>query len=185
MKKVFYAAFLLVITIIMVSCATGPAFDLYFTSSAVNAVKFGNDKPEDVTSLVVTLQGLEVHKSSAGQDSGWVSLTPPSGSVDLMSIQGVEDLISSTEITEGSYNQIRFLVSTATVTTESGTYDATVPSTKIHVAVQFDVVSGESTEVVLEWDPDSSLNVTGSDPPKYTLNPVIHVKRVKNPNSYL
>lgn len=158
--------------------------NLYMTSdSGANlspALSAGN---EDVTKIVVTLTGLEVHQTSAGQDSGWVTLTTPSGSFDLMAIESVENLISSTEITAGSYNQIRFYVNTAKVTTGSGTYDAEIPSDKINVAVQFEVVSGDVTEVVLAWDPDASLNKTGSNPPVYKLQPVIHVKRVKNPTA--
>ena len=158
--------------------------DLYMTSDSgatlSSRLSAGN---EDVTKIDVTLTSLEVHQTSAGQDSGWVTLTTPSGSFDLMAIESVENLISSTEITAGSYNQIRFYVNTATVTTGTGTYNAEVPSGKINVSVPFEVVSSDVTEVVLTWDPDASLNKTGSNPPVYKLQPVIHVKRVKNPTA--
>lgn len=158
--------------------------DLYMTSDSgatlSSNLTAGN---ENVTKIEVTLTGLEVHQTSAAAESGWVSLTVPSGSFDLMAIESVENLISSTEITAGSYNQIRFYVSTARVTTDSGTYTAEVPSSKISVAVQFEVQSGDVTEVVLTWDPDASLNQTGQNPPTFKLQPVIHVKRVKNPTS--
>lgn len=158
--------------------------DLYMTSdSSATAAPNLKAGTEDVTKIEVTLTGLEVHQTSAATDSGWVSLTTPSGSFDLMAIESVERLISSTEISEGSYNQIRFYTSTAKVTTASGTYDAEVPSTKINVAVQFTVTKGDVTEVVLSWDPEESLNKTGSNPPVYKLQPVLHVKRVKNPTS--
>jgi hypothetical protein len=156
--------------------------DLYMTSDSgatlSSHLSAGN---EDVTKIDVTLTGLEVHQTSAGENSGWVTLSTPSGSIDLMAIESVENLICTTEITAGSYNQIRFYVNTAMVTTNSGTYIAEVPSGKINVAVQFEVTTGDVTEVVLSWDPDASLNKTGNNPPVYKLQPVIHVKRIHNP----
>jgi hypothetical protein len=184
MSKIYGILLITIASLVLLWGCNGSdiGLDLYMTSDSgatlSQALSNGN---EDVTRIVVTLTGLEVHQTSAGQDSGWVALTTPSGSFDLMAIESVENLISSTEITAGSYNQIRFYVNTAIVTAASGTYNAEVPSEKINVAVQFEVKSGDVTEVVLAWDPDASLNKTGNNPPVYKLQPVIHVKRVKNP----
>lgn len=184
MKKIL--GFALITASLMMFWGCGDSdigLDLYMTSDSGATLSADLSATENVTKIEVTLNGLEVHQTSAAAESGWVTLTTPSGSFDLMAIESVENLISSTEITAGTYNQIRFYVNTARVTTASGTYNAEVPSTKINVAVQFEVKSGDVTEVVLSWDPDASLNSTGTNPPTYKLQPVIHVKRVKNPTA--
>jgi hypothetical protein len=185
MRKILGLSLIIAFLLMLWGCGGSDiGLDLYMTSDS-GATLSSNLKAgtEDVTKIEVILNGLEVHQTSAAAESGWIMLTTPSGSFDLMAIESVENLISSTEITAGTYNQIRFYVNTARVTTDSGTYNAEVPSTKINVAVQFEVKSGDVTEVVLSWDPDASLNKTGSNPPVYKLQPVIHVKRVKNPTA--
>ncbi len=179
-KMMLFSAFMFLLICLLVSCTDSPGLDLYLTSET-NATMFKADfETENVTGITVTMGGFEVHQTSAAQDSGWVVLTPPSDPVDIMQIENIERLLSNSEITEGDYNQIRFLVQQATVTTDSGTYTADVPSEKIKIATQFTVASGDNTEVVLSIDPEASLKKNGNT---YKLDPVIHVKRVKNPNA--
>jgi hypothetical protein len=184
MKMKYIISFFLffVTTILAAGCSEQPkGLELYITSETIALNSGIEKKPEAVTKLVVTLSGLEVHRVAAGEESGWIPLTPPSGSIDLISLNNIEKLISSTEITNGSYNLIRFLIDSAIVTTESGTYDATVPSSKIDVSVKFDIISGEMTIIVLAADPSASLVITGGPNPKYLLKPVLKVKKVTNP----
>jgi hypothetical protein len=183
MKKRDFLLFLVAAGIFaLTGCSDSMGLDMYLTSESNTVALERGIAPttETVTALNVTLTGWEVHQSSAGTDSGWITLTTPTGAVDLMQIKNIEELLSSSEISEGNYNQIRFYVETCQVTTESGTYDAEVPSTKISIATQFEVASGDMTEVVLSIDPEASLNITGNN--KYKIQPVIHVKRVQNPN---
>ncbi|MBN2136059.1 MAG: DUF4382 domain-containing protein [Acidobacteria bacterium] len=183
MKKRLFLLFVIAAGILsLTGCSDSMGLDLYLTSETTTTVVERGIAPttETVTALNVTLTEWEVHQTSAGIDSGWVSLSAPSGAIDLMQIRNMEELLSSSEIEEGNYNQIRFYVNTCQVTTASGTYDAEVPSTKINIATQFVVASGDMTEVVLSIDPEASLNVTGNN--KYKMQPVIHVKRIKNPN---
>jgi hypothetical protein len=182
-RYIMFFCFFLVITILSVGCSEQPkGLELYLTSQTITVSSGIENRPEAVTKLVVILSGLEVHRIAAGEDSGWISLTPPSGSIDLLSLDNIEKLISSTEIVDGSYNSIRFLIDSAIVTTESGTYDATVPSSKIDVSVKFDIISGDMTIIVLAADPSASLVITGGPNPKYLLKPVLKVKKVTNPS---
>lgn len=167
---------------LFIGCSSSTGVDLYMTAET-NAFAYSDSAYEPATSIVVTMTAFEVHQTSAGQDSGWVSLSPPSGSVDLLQIEDIERLLSSSDITEGSYNQIRFTINTASVTTANGTFQAEIPSEKVDISVKFDVASGDNTEIVLSIDPSASLKVSGSESnPTYKIDPVIHVKRVKNPN---
>jgi hypothetical protein len=181
-KSLITLGFFFIINFFLPGCSEQPkGLELYFTSETIALSSEIEKKPEAVTKLVVTLSGLEVHRIAAGEESGWIPLTSPPGSIDLMSLENIEKLISSTEIADGSYNSIRFLIDSAIVTTESGTYDATVPSSKIDVSVKFDIVTGQLTILVLAADPSASLVITGGPNPKYLLKPVLKVKKVSNP----
>ena len=134
-----------------------------------------NRKPEDVTSLIITIDQLEVHKTS-NSEAGWHTITINETTIDLMKLGAIEGIIASEEIPAGDYNQIRFKVDSAQVTTESGEYDAEVPSGKIKINVGFTVHEDGSTVVTISIDPKASLKISGNkNNPKYKLSPVIHL----------
>lgn len=150
------------------------------TSNSVMSVFESKKEKEDVIGLVVTIENLEVHRTSDA-DAGWISLPIFDGTFDLMTLDATSwaEIISETEIAAGNYNKFRFAVTGAQVTTESGVYDAEVPSGKIKVNVPFVVYEDGTTEVTIEVNPKASLNVTGNkNNPKYKLNPVLKVSDV-------
>jgi uncharacterized protein (UPF0333 family) len=152
-------------------------FKFYITAdSASNIAMIASQaNKEDVISLVVTIENLDVHRTS-DQDAGWISLPISDGTFDLMVLDATSwaEIISNTEIAAGNYNKFRFDVTGAQVTTESGVYEAEVPSGTIKVNVPFIV------QITIEIDPKASLKVTGNkDNPKYKLNPVLKVTNVE------
>lgn len=135
---------------------------------------------EDILNLFITINGLEVHKTS-GSDAGWHSLPIADGTYDLMALDntGWGALISSSEITPGVYNQLRFMVTSAEVTTESGTYDVEIPSGKIKINLAFTISEDMVIEITMTIDPKNSLKVTGNEKnPKYKLNPNFKISNV-------
>jgi hypothetical protein len=97
-----------------------------------------------------------------------------------MELGTIEAVIAAAEILAGNYNQIRFGVDTAQVTTASGDYEAEVPSGKLKINVPFVVHAEGTTEVIIAIDPGASLKISGKkDDPKYKLQPVIHVAGVE------
>ena len=157
-------------------------FKFYITadSSTKTAIIASQPNKEDVISLVVTIENLEVHRTS-DQDAGWISLPISDGTFDLMALDATSwaEIISSTEIAAGNYNMFRFDVTGAQVTTESGVYEAEVPSGTIKVNVPFIVYEDGTTEITIEVNPEASLIVTGNkNNPKYILKPVLKVTNV-------
>ena len=149
------------------------------SASNIAMIAYQSNK-EDVISLVVTIENLDVHRTS-DHDAGWISLPISDGTFDLMVLDATSwaEIISTTEIAAGNYNKFRFDVTGAQVTTESGVYEAEVPSGTIKVNVPFIVYEDGTTEVTIEVDPEASLKVTGNkDNPKYKLNPVLKVTKV-------
>ncbi|MEN8154763.1 MAG: DUF4382 domain-containing protein [Acidobacteriota bacterium] len=135
---------------------------------------------EDITSLIVTIVDLEVHRTS-DSDASWHSLPVEDGEFDLiaMDANGWSEVFSNAAVTAGSYNKIRFEVSGAIVTTESGTYDVSIPSGVIKIGIPFVVNDDGTTEITIEIDPEASLKIVGNkNDPKYKMSPVIHVSSV-------
>ena len=102
--------------------------------------------------------------------------------LDLIALDNasLEEIIASTEIESGNYNKIRFAVISATVTTESGIYEAEIPSKVIKISVPFVVYEDGHTEITVEINPKASLNISGSkNNPKYILRPVLKVTDVE------
>jgi hypothetical protein len=200
MKKVLYAGILIFVMIFFInSCKkssellenedyvqpnqTG-TFKFYITanstSTGVMSLFESQKEKEDVIGLVVTIENLEVHRTS-DSDAGWISIPITDGTFDLMTLDATSwaEIIANTEIAAGNYNKFRFAVTGAQVTTESGVYDAEVPSGKIKVNVPFVVYEDGTTEVTIDVNPKASLKVTGNkNNPKYKLNPVLKVSNV-------
>jgi hypothetical protein len=153
------------------------SFSIRLSGSNASLVKGGS--PEDVLALVITIDQVEVHKLG-GSDSGWYTIDIEESTFDLMESGVIEQVIASSAIPAGEYNQLRFQIDNARVTTDSGEYEAEVPSGKLKINVPFTVYEDGATEVTITIDPRASLVVAGppSDP-KYLLKPVIHVADIE------
>lgn len=160
---------------------TKGVFKFYISADSTpsTASILSQSNKEDIIGLVVTIENLEVHRTSDG-DAGWISIPISDGTFDLMVLDSASwaEIISETEIAAGNYNKFRFAVPGAQVTTESGVYEAEVPSDKIKVNVPFIVYEDGTTELTIEVDPEASLKVTGNkNNPKYKLDPVLKVTK--------
>jgi hypothetical protein len=186
MKKILsLIAISAIVSFGLIGCGSDSlGLDLYMTSSTGAAAINSNNLENlqfTMSSCNVTMTGFEVHSTTGGADSGWVSLTPPSGPIYLMQITNIENLLSNSGIAIGTYNQIRFTVSSATIVVAGTSYQADVPSSKIGITASFEIKDGDNTELVLNWNISQSVHQTGNN--RYVLNPVITVKRIKNPSA--
>ena len=116
------------------------------------------DKPAELSNLYVTISDLYVHK--ADEDS-WINLDLKENAdkeFDLLTLQGgtVMDL-SSVEIAAGLYNKVRLTVSDASCIFEGETdrTDLTVPPGHIDVIINVQITEGDTTQVVIDMQPDS------------------------------
>ena len=159
---------------------TAGVFSFSVTARGSGSARFGiAAKPEEVTGLVITIDQVQVHRTS-DSDAGWHTVSIEEGSFDLMELGTIEAVVAEAEITAGNYNQIRFGIDLALVTTASGEYEAEVPSGKLKINVPFVVHDDGTTEVTISIDPKASLKISGKkDNPKYKLHPVIHVEGVE------
>jgi len=155
---------------------------------------------EEVTSIMVTVTEVKVHRAVAEQEqekeqsnSGdqaqeqeqeqqltqqgegeWISINLGDNATtfDLLEIRGVEQFLGTSEVTAGKYTQVRLVVDTIRVALGDGELeDAIVPSKELKLVRPFDVVAGETTALVLDFDADRMVIVTGAG--KILVKPVI------------
>jgi len=147
------------------------------------------DKVENVTSLILNIEEIRVHKvfptenvtetnetqgneTNETDTTGWITVFSGPRTIDLISIEDVEELLGEAQLDTGKYTQIRLAVDNATVTINETSYDVKVPSKNIKFVHQFNIESNKTTSLVFDFDADKSVVEAGN---KYILKPVVKV----------
>lgn len=154
---------------------------------------------EEVTSIMVTISEIQVHRAVAEQEreqhisagdqtqeqaqeqqqtqlgeGEWITidLSDNATTFDLLEIKGIEQYVGTREVEEGKYTQVRLVVDKVQVKLGDGDLqDATVPSNELKIVHPFDVLGAETTALVLDFDTDRMVTVTGAN--KVIVKPVI------------
>jgi len=126
-------------------------------------IRVTDPPPADVTSVVVTLTNIEVHR----QGGGWETITIGEETFDLMDVIGVTKVLGDASVIAGSFTQIRLDVEQVYVEfVRDGITDnviARVPSKKLRIVKAFEVVGGVKTVLTLDFDGKKSLVLPGKD----------------------
>jgi hypothetical protein len=150
----------------------------------------------DAKSLLVTFSEVDAHKSDATEGS-WSKLPFTGGAAtrtcDLKKLQTAQDVLGTGPLATGHYTQVRLVVSTAVIYFENAaTGDAcaasiaapagrnatvTIPSGEVKLNREFDVSSGTTTTMLLDFDGDRSVRETGNN--QFMMSPVISVVSVQ------
>jgi hypothetical protein len=164
-------------------------------------------RSDNITAILVTVSSIEVHRATAEQEQeqeqsgeeqtgqpeqeqeqdgeGEWMLIPLNGtkSFELLELnkQKLEELLGTADIENGKYTQIRMEVKSVEVSIEKGgittTENATVPSGKIKFIHPFEIENGTTTILLLDFNAQKSVNVTGAG--KIMFKPVIKLTATK------
>jgi len=154
---------------------------------------------DDVTSIMVTVGEVKIHKAVAEQEQEhqgtenasqtqeqeqqqeqqgegeWISIEITGDNpFDLVELKdgGLEKLLAAANVTAGKYTQIRMTIDNIEVSLgENDLEEATLPSGELKFVRPFDIVEGETTVLLLDFDADKSVNVTGGG--KIIVKPVV------------
>ncbi|MFC2122500.1 DUF4382 domain-containing protein [Bacteroidota bacterium] len=114
---------------------------------------------------------------------GWISidLSDNATTFDLLKIKGIEQYLGANEVMAGKYTQVRLMVDKIQVALGGGELqDATVPGKELKIARPFNVVAGETTALILDFEADKMVTVTGAG--KIMVKPVVKLTtRQKGP----
>jgi hypothetical protein len=157
------------------------------------------DSPfSDAKALLVSFSEVNVHASGGA----WITLPFAGGAssrtCDLKKLQTATDILGVGPLAAGHYTQLRLVVSSATIyfqnassgppcaasiATPAGTNaPVTIPSGEIKLNREFDLASNGGTMILLDFDGDQSVKLTGngnSNNGKYMMTPVIGVVSVQ------
>ncbi|MFH1506278.1 MAG: DUF4382 domain-containing protein [archaeon] len=134
----------------------------------------------DVTSLEITIEKLEVHKSvsarngtneSEENEGEWITIFEEEKTYELLELVDVEALLGEATLEAGHYTQIRLYVTAATAIVDGETVSVIVPSNALKIVRAFDVIGDETTVVSIDFIPGKSLHKTGNG--IYRLKPTI------------
>lgn len=130
------------------------------------------DQPvPDVTKVQVTAKEVQVHREGGPEEGGWKTVVSGPVSFDLLKVQGVEELLGTTQLEAGTYTQIRLKVEEVEVTLRGVNVKAEVPSDEIKIVRPISIEPGQTTIATLDFDAGHSVNVTGRD--KVLFRPVV------------
>jgi hypothetical protein len=103
--------------------------------------------------------------NSTNEEAGWLPLDILAGNetFDLLQIQGIEQVVAIAELEPGNYTQIRMTISNVQVRLGDGDLqDVILPSGKLRFVRPFSIAEGQTTALLLDFDAEKSVNVTGS-----------------------
>jgi hypothetical protein len=139
------------------------------------------DAPADYDQVNIVVREVRVHQADFddddGEGGGWIVISDTETTYDLLELRnGVSTTLGVSEnVPVGHYDQIRLVLgSGSNVVVDGVTYPLTTPSgmqSGLKVNGEFDVVEGETRELLLDFDAARSVHVTGNQ--KYMLRPVI------------
>jgi hypothetical protein len=155
--------------IINVLVVTGATAGVYYIAPTVAdgtvSVGFQSAPESGVSHIYLTISEIDFQGGVNTTDA--VYLNSPVN-FDLLSLVNVTRMLGDVRVNPGHYNMIRFVVSSAVATISGKNVTLKLPSGEVKVPVQFDVVHGKTTSIVLTIVADNTLIVHN-----HMLRPVV------------
>lgn len=179
-KRIFA---LMVALMFVVSCGGGGNND---SGTATFSITDSKPKlPDNVTSVVVTIDEITVHSANGKWIPMILKQTP--FVIDLLEYTDGQttQIVPPIYLPEGTYTQLRMSVKEAylRVTNPDNTtedFPIEIPSGNLKTDSPFsaDLTNKGYIDMVIDFDLSQSLVVTGGKTPKYKLKPVLHIVQV-------
>jgi len=167
MKKLILFAF--TISLLLWGCTSSNGtgnFKLYLTDQPI----------DNAEKICVTISEINVQKT----EEGFLTIWEGDEEYDLLQLQEIEVLMLDITLTEGTYTQIRLVVTSGRIKTAGEDYhNMTVPSSEVKIPVIFNIKEDGNTGIVLDFEAEHSIQVVNAGQSKqYILRPVIRVKSI-------
>lgn len=105
------------------------------------------------THVWVTFSRIQAHEANAMNETGWFNVTEQTGTVDMVGLTSVAQLLGAGKLAAGTYTQLRLVVSSATGVMANGTkVDFVVPSGVLKTDHPFTITAGQTTSLTLDVD---------------------------------
>ena len=143
-----------------------------------DAVTDNTTTPDQTTDNVTATTDNQTPEQDV-DSSGWITLEIGEGAAtfDLLQVQGINQFFADGLIAAGKYTQVRLIVDKVEVALgENDPVPARLPSGVLKLVSPFDVVAGETISLVLDFDAEKSVNITGSG--EIIFKPVVKISTV-------
>ena len=136
------------------------------------------DSPTTLDSVIICVTRVEVHKSGSDSTSGWFVINDSTRYFDLLLLtNGASAVLGDTSLAPGQYTQIRLIIGDGSYVIDQGVkHNLEIPSgmqTGLKLIHQFTIESGELYELILDFNVEKSIIITGNG--TYKLKPTIRV----------
>jgi hypothetical protein len=172
-------AVLAVFSVLLAGCGGGGGGPSGGSGTGSVKVSLADAVNPGVSSLVVVISRIDAHvvdvsNENDTDDSHWKTIVTGPITVDLLDLVKDDQLLGpAVDLPVGHYTQVRLILSKATITDATGTYDLNIPSgtqTGIKIHGGFDVQPNQVTAILLDFSVKGSLTKAGNG--KYILKPV-------------
>ena len=136
------------------------------------------DSPAELDSVIICVSRVEVHKSGSDSTSGWFVINDSTRYFDLLLLtNGASAVLGDTSLAPGKYTQIRLIIGDGSYVIDQGVkHNLEIPSgsqSGLKLNHQFTIESGKLYELLLDFNVDKSIVITGNG--RYKLKPTIRV----------
>ena len=136
------------------------------------------EPPAEESTAKLSLEGDDVDAGEDAEDGddGWIVVSDAVQTFDLLTLNnGATALIGEAVLSAGHYSQLRLIIDSAEVVIDGETHDLTIPSGTVKLVRGFDIASGGTTELVVDFDASRSVHQTGGNNAKFMLKPTIRI----------
>lgn len=173
MKKLIItvASVLSLVVLLAGGCAKAPV-----ATGTVEVRVTDAPRSDNVTSIMVTVSEVAIHRAVAEQtqqQGEWIPIEiTGTNPFDLLQIKGIEEVLGTENVTAGKYTQIRMTVDKVEVSLgENEPEEATLPSGELKFVRPFEVVEGQTTVLLIDFNAEKSVTITGAG--KAIVKPVV------------
>jgi len=166
MRKLILFAF--TVTLLLWGCTSSDGtgnFILYLTDQPI----------DDAEEIWVTISEINVQKT----EEGFSTISSGEKTYDLLKLRIKEEKIVDITLKEGTYTQIRLVVTKGLIVIAGETYEMTVPSSEVKIPLIFNIEDDSTIQITLDFEADESIHVVeAGQSNQYILTPVIKVESI-------
>ena len=126
--------------------------------------------PPNVEKVLITVNQIDISTSDKGP---WINIIQEPQTFDLLRVAEVQKFLGQKPVEPGTYTQVRFLITGATVVIGGVERPAKVPGEMLKLGRPFIVEEGKTTSVTLDFDGARTLQIVGQD--DFIIKPVVNV----------
>ena len=174
LNKISIIAILFLVTITLAGCEAMPG---NFFGGTGNLQMLITDAPVDnVDEVNISVEKVEINSSERGWEV-FADYTDDPKQFDLLSLQGVTDILGKSALEAGQYNQIRLYLSDSNLVKNGEKHDVSIPSeaqTGLKLVNEFTIEKNKVKALLLDFDVRKSL-IKDEASGAYKMKPTIRV----------